>query len=215
MTQNRFCESCGAPWVPGARFCERCGAPLAAPAPPSATIAPLPPEPEPLPAAHPAPASTATSSSHASRLGVLALVIAVAATGLVLWPRASEVPPAPMSANAPTQPDSAVAQPAVQPSRAPVTRQTIEALKSAVQAAHRAEVASILAGGESSLEQRSAFNDALAELGQGLYRHHVDDGNGDLQTAQSEMREFLQSLDDSGLGLSEPVIDLGVASVAP
>ena len=215
MTQNRFCESCGAPWVPGARFCERCGAPLAAPAPPSATIAPLPPEPEPLPAAHPAPASTATSSSHASRLGVLALVIAVAATGLVLWPRASEVPPAPMSANAPTQLDSAVAQPAVQPSRAPVTRLTIEALKSAVQAAHRAEVASILAGGESSLEQRSAFNDALAQLGQGLYRHHVDDGNGDLQTAQSEMREFLQSLDDSGLGLSEPVIDLGVASVAP
>ncbi|MCB1602099.1 MAG: zinc ribbon domain-containing protein [Xanthomonadales bacterium] len=215
MTQNRFCESCGAPWVPGARFCERCGAPLAAPAPPSATIAPLPPEPEPLPAAHPAPASTATSSSHASRLGVLALVIAVAATGLVLWPRASEVPPAPMSANAPTQLDSAVAQPAVQPSRAPVTRLTIEALKSAVQAAHRAEVASILAGGESSLEQRSAFNDALAELGQGLYRHHVEDGNGDLQTAQSEMRDFLESLDDSGLGLSEPVIDLGVASVAP
>ena len=215
MTQNRFCESCGAPWVPGARFCERCGAPLAAPAPPSATIAPLPPEPEPLPAAHPAPASTATSGSHASRLGVLALVIAVAATGLVLWPRASEVPPAPMSANAPTQLDSAVAQPAVQPSRAPVTRLTIEALKSAVQAAHRAEVASILAGGESSLEQRSAFNDALAELGQGLYRHHVEDGNGDLQTAQSEMRDFLESLDDSGLGLSEPVIDLGVASVAP
>jgi len=120
-----------------------------------------------------------------------------------------------MSANAPTQLDSAVAQPAVQPSRAPVTRLTIEALKSAVQAAHRAEVASILAGGESSLEQRSAFNDALAELGQGLYRHHVEDGNGDLQTAQSEMRDFLESLDDSGLGLSEPVIDLGVASVAP
>ena len=146
---------------------------------------------------------------------MLALVIAVAAAGLVLWPRASEVPPAPMSANAPTQLDSAVAQPAVQPSRAPVTRLTIEALKSAVQAAHRAEVASILAGGESSLEQRSAFNDALAELGQGLYRHHVEDGNGDLQTAQSEMRDFLESLDDSGLGLSEPVIDLGVASVAP
>lgn len=215
MTQNRFCESCGAPWVPGARFCERCGVPMAEPAPPRVKIAPLPPEPEPLPAASPASASTATTRDHARKLGVLALVLAVAAAGLVLWPRASEVPPVTVPATATVQPESGAARPAGQASRAPVTRQTIEALKSAVQAAHRAEVASILAGGESSLEQRSAFNDALGQLGQGLYRHHVEDGNGDLQAAQREMRDFLESLDDSGLGLSEPVIDLGVASVAP
>jgi hypothetical protein len=96
-----------------------------------------------------------------------------------------------------------------------VTRQDIEALKSALRAAHAVEVASILSSGESSLQQRVAFNDALGLLGQGLYRHHVEDGNSDLETAQAEMREILENLDQSGLGLSEPVIDLGVASVAP
>ena len=84
-----------------------------------------------------------------------------------------------------------------------------------MRAAHGAEVDSILSGGESSLQQRTAFNDALGVLGQGLYRHHVEDGNGNLEAAQMEMREFLENLDQSGLGLSEPVIDLGVASVAP
>lgn len=210
MSALRYCESCGAESVPGARFCERCGAPMAAVVASTSTVAPLPPEPEPLPAASPAPVRPAVANANAARLGLIALVIAVVAIALVLWPRQSAVPPMSASSDAAVQTESAG-----RPSRALVTREHIEAMKAEVRAAHAAEVDSILSVGESSLQQRRAFDDALGLLGQGLYRHHVEDGNGNLEAAQTEMREFLENLDQSGLGLSEPVIDLGVASVAP
>lgn len=209
MPTPRFCESCGAELVRGARFCEACGAPLQEPA--AAAADPRPQTPAPaarLPAAQPgAPAR----GRGPALLLALALLVAVGA-GAVWWRAQPRPGPA-----VPASPAVVAEAPPVKraPATPAVSRADIERLKAAVASANRAHVAEILAGPGDHPELRIRLNDSIVALGRALYRHHVANGNGDLAAARAEMRSFLQGLEQDGLGLSEPVIDEGVASVAP
>ncbi|MBK8066554.1 MAG: zinc ribbon domain-containing protein [Rhodanobacteraceae bacterium] len=210
MPTPRFCESCGAELVRGARFCEACGAPLQEPA--AAAADPRPQTPAPaarLPAAQPgAPAR--------GRGPALLLALAVLAGGPRRRHGAGAAQPRPEPA-VPASPAVVAEAPPVKraPATPAVSRADIERLKAAVASANRAHVAAILAGPGDHPELRIRLNDNIVALGRGLYRHHVANGSGDLAAARAEMRSFLQGLEQDGLGLSEPVIDEGVASVAP
>lgn len=64
-------------------------------------------------------------------------------------------------------------------------------------------------------QTRMALDLAVRALAKGLYRHHVVDGHGDLAAARAELRAFLRGLEHKGLGLSDAVVESGVAHVGP
>lgn len=232
MATPRFCDACGAALLPGARFCEACGAAVALDATPAHAAqperasAPAAPAGRPAsPASAPLPeragaASNPFAKAPARRIAsgvLLALGLLVLAGAVGVWYAMQPVQTPPQSAPAQTTPDARQAPPPAErpPARPLVTRSDIDTLKSAVEAANRAHVEAIFASRDPPPELRIRLNQAIGALGQALYRHHVEDRRGDIDTARQEMRGFLEGLDQDGLGLSAPVIDEGVASVAP
>lgn len=232
MATPRFCDACGAALVAGARFCEACGAavpPDAVPAqaaqPERAPAAAAPPRRPASPASDGLPERAGAASNPfpavpARRLAggvLLALGLLVVAGAVGVWYAMQPAQTPPPSAPPQSTPDERRApSPAERPPARPaVTRSDIDSFKSAVEAANRAHVEAIFASTDPPPELRIRLNQAIGVLGQALYRHHVEDGNGDLAAARTEMRSFLEGLDHDGLGLSAPVIDEGVASVAP
>lgn len=232
MATPRFCDACGAALVAGARFCEACGAavpPDAVPAqaaqPERAPAAAAPPRRPASPSSDPlperaGPASNSFPAAPARRVAsgvlmVLGLLVLAGAVGVWYAVQPAQTPP-PRAPPQSTPDERRAPSPAERPPARPaVTRSDIDSLKSAVEAANRAHVEAIFASTDPPPELRIRLNQAIGVLGQALYRHHVEDGNGDLGAARTEMRSFLEGLDHDGLGLSEPVIDEGVASVAP
>jgi hypothetical protein len=231
MAAPRYCDSCGAELLAGARFCEACGAAVPHDAParaavpaatPSLVPAPRQPaqsdvvEPPTRPGNAPLPRMPQPTRRSGTRL-LLALAALVLAGAVGVWYLVQPLrPTSPSAPPVATQGEQPAPPPAERPpARAPVTRADIESLKAAVEAANRAHVQAIFAGGDPPPELRVRQNQAVGALGQALYRHHVEDGKGDLAAARAEMRSFLEGLNADGLGLSEPVIDAGVASVAP
>ncbi|MBL8245519.1 MAG: zinc ribbon domain-containing protein [Rhodanobacteraceae bacterium] len=242
MATARFCDACGAGLLAGARFCEACGAavPQDAPArsaPPAAAPTAMPPHRPVSPASDEMPAQPAPAPGRPpakrTAMGLLLVLAALVLAGAVgVWfalrpaqaPQRSAPPtpvqaerrPAPPAERAPAERVPTAQAPAERPPARPaVARSDIEAFKSAVLAANRAHVEAIFASADPPPELRIRLNQAIVALGQALYRHHVEGGHGDLDSARQEMRSFLEGLDQDGLGLSEPVIDEGVASVAP
>ncbi len=232
MATPRFCDACGAALPAGARFCEACGAAVA---PDAAPARAAPPERAPAPAAPPRRPASPASESLPERAGpapnpfaaaparriasgvLLALGLLVLAGAIGVWYAVQPAHPPPDSAPPQSTPAQRRAPPLAErpPARPAITRSDIDALKSAVEAANRAHVEAIFASTDPPPELRIRLNQAIGVLGQALYRHHVEDRHGDLDTARREMRSFLEGLDHDGLGLSEPAIDEGVASVAP
>ncbi len=232
MATPRFCDACGAALVAGARFCEACGAPVPpdaararaaqserAPAPAAPSTRPAPPASDRLPErAGPAPNAVPAVPARRVATGVLlalGLLVLGGAVGVWYVVRPAQTPP--HSAPPRSTADERRAPPPAErpPARPAVARSDIDALKSAVEAANHAHVAAIFASKDPPPELRIRLNQAIGALGQGLYRRHVEDRHGDLDSARREMRSFLEGLDHDGLGLSAPVIDEGVASVAP
>jgi hypothetical protein len=232
MATPRFCDACGAALLAGARFCEACGAAVA---PDAAPAQAAPPERAPAAAGPPRRPASPASDHLPERAGpasdpfpaqptrrvasgvLLALGLLVLAGAVGVWYALQPAQTPPPSAPPQTTPGARRAPPPAErpPARPAVTRSDIDALKSAVAAANRAHVAAIFASKDPPPDLRIRLNQAIGALGQALYRHHVEDGNGDLAAARTEMRSFLEGLDHDGLGLSAPVIDEGVASVAP
>lgn len=93
----------------------------------------------------------------------------------------------------------------------------LEGLKSRVVAAHARDVEAFFAASPDppAPESRAALADAIRALAKGLYRHHVVDGQGDLEAARTELRFFLIGLEHKGLGLSEDAVEEGIADVGP
>lgn len=228
MAAPRFCESCGTELPAGARFCEACGAAVPQDAPPARTSSPA----APASAAHKPPAAVVADlpahenasvpmppPTRRASTGLLLAAAALVLAGAVAFWFATRPADPPQVHSAPISTgdvQTGAAPPERLPARAPVTRTDIELLKAAVDAANRAHVAAILASRDSPPpELRVQVNQAIGALGQALYRHHVEDGHGDLAAARAEMRAFLEGLDRDGLGFSEPAIDAGVADVAP
>jgi hypothetical protein len=212
MAKNRFCESCGARLVDAVRFCESCGAPV-----PEAAEA----VPKLQPAATVAGGSRPATGERASRSAWLlpaAALLVVSVIAVVLFLRDPADTGSALESAAPspsaTPTDSYTASPQAETAAA-LSRADIEALKAEVVAANRAHVDAILSEPDPPLAFRVAVDEAIGALGQGLYRFHVLQEQGSLDDARAEMRGFLEGLNDSGFGLSAPVIDLGVDSVAP
>jgi hypothetical protein len=210
MATPRFCDACGAALVAGARFCEACGAPV----PPDAAPARAAQSERAGPAPNAVPAVPARRVATGVLLA-LGLLVLGGAVGVWYVVRPAQTPP--HSAPPRSTADERRAPPPAErpPARPAVARSDIDALKSAVEAANHAHVAAIFASKDPPPELRIRLNQAIGALGQGLYRRHVEDRHGDLDSARREMRSFLEGLDHDGLGLSAPVIDEGVASVAP
>jgi hypothetical protein len=198
-----YCDACGAKLPADARFCDGCGRALQA-APEA-----VPGRPALAAASAPISRSAARSASRAWLVMFGAVLLLLAGVTLLYQQRVDSSDPSPI---APEVALPTTALPAPPPA---LTRIEIEGLKAAVTAANRAHVDAIFASADSVDAAQIALNTAIGELAQGLYRFHVEAGNGSLEQARAEMRAFLTSLDDRGLGLSEPIIDQGVADVRP
>lgn len=93
----------------------------------------------------------------------------------------------------------------------------LDGLRAAVTAANVRDIDALYAASPDprSPETRDALDVAIRALAKGLYRHHVVDGHGDLDSARAELRAFLSGQQHKGLGLSEDAIEAGVAHVGP
>jgi hypothetical protein len=89
--ENRFCDTCGNPLIPGVRFCESCGKPVAGSLASPQEPAPVPAPPTPvIPAAVPRPVSPPRKRSNlgiALLVFVLILAIGGGAIWWFLWPK--------------------------------------------------------------------------------------------------------------------------------
>lgn len=93
----------------------------------------------------------------------------------------------------------------------------LDGLKAAVLAANARDIDALYAASPDPRgpETRAALDVAVRALAKGLYRHHVVDGHGDPEAARAELRSFLLGLEHKGLGLSDEVVEAGVAHVGP
>ncbi len=216
---QRFCEFCGAELVAGARFCESCGERVVVDAAPEIMSAdsqsPNPVQPDRAHSTQPTTVAQAPSRRTAVQLSMLAALVLSGA--LAVWLVARE-----WATPTKNTVDSLSVAPAIEDNtsskprnRFAVTRVDIERLKAVVVAANAAHVDAIFASRDPSPDLQIQLNQAIGNLGQALHRYHVDDAYGDLAAARAEMHAFLESLVYKGLGLSEPIIDEGVAGVAP
>ncbi|MCU0756018.1 MAG: hypothetical protein MUE46_12980 [Xanthomonadales bacterium] len=93
----------------------------------------------------------------------------------------------------------------------------LDSLKAVVLAANARDIDALYAASPDPRgpETRAALDVAIRALAKGLYRHQVVDGHGDLEAARAELRSFLRGLEHKGLGLSDAVVESGVAHVGP
>jgi hypothetical protein len=223
MTNQRFCEACGARLAEDARYCEACGHRVAEPAAatgvsslPAAVAAGAP--------SHEAPIEPARSPRSRVLGGLIALAGA-AALALLAW-LAFEKSSAPLTGST-TPPDStAVQAPAADQTSAgavapaseatpTVTLEQLNLLKEAVVVANRAQTEAVFANSPDVGRLSDALMEAIDRLGGAIYRYYVIDQHGTLALAQSEMATFLRDVNWQGLGLSEDTIKFGVAHVSP
>ena len=219
METQRYCKFCGAELSGGARFCESCGERVPVAAAPEARTpdseSPNAVQPDRAQSTQPTTAAQPPSRRTAALLSVLAVLVLSGALAVWLVARESASPTnntVDSLSVAPALEDDTSSKPR---NRFAVTRVDIERLKAVVVAANAAHVDAIFASRDPSPDFQIQLNHAIGDLGQALHRYHVDDASGDISTARAEMRAFLESLVYEGIGLSEPIIDEGVAGVAP
>lgn len=230
----QFCESCGV------RVAAMPEAPPSSTAMPPRPSSPLfrpvttrpTPKPMPVPSTPNAPHQPVRRTSALGlMLGALTLSLLLGAVGIWQYrrldaPVVSSVPAESRSTPDPLQtpgrtaaelPSPDIASEAAPP--IPVTDDPpdLEGLRAAVMVANARDIEALYAAspGERGPDTRVALAEAMRALAKGLYRHHVVDGHGDLEGARAELRGFLMGLEHQGLGLSDDVIEDGVAQVGP
>ena len=225
MTNQRFCEACGARLAEDARYCEACGQRVVEPAAATDVLS--------IPAvdaaaerkpAHEAPNEPARPPRSRVLLGLMALVGAATLTVLA-WLAVekssaplpgSKTPPdsAAMDAPGAGQTASSAAAPANEPTSS-VTLEQLNVLKEAVIVANRIQTDAVFANSPEVGQLSDALMQAIGALGQGMYRYYVAGGRGTPEQARQEMETFLRSVSWQGLGLSEDTVRFGASLVAP
>ena len=225
MTNQRFCEACGARLAEDARYCEACGQRVVEPAAATdvSSIPAVDAAAERKPA-HEAPNEPARPPRSRVLLGLMALVGA-ATLAVLAWLAVekssaplpgSKTPPdsAAMDAPGAGQTASSAAAPANEPTSS-VTLEQLNLLKEAVIVANRVQTDAVFANSPEVGQLSDALMQAIGRLGRGMHRYYVIDRRGTLTFAQSEMEAFLRGVNWQGLGLSEDTIRFGVAHVSP